>query len=296
MDRSRHIWHSGQTLPVFMFQYGKSSGVGAVLSSSPMVVGFYPEEQIVFHFPMQQPRQQSLGLIACNKQSIPVLWSPKTLTSMKNIIYIGLLLASAAGNSLFAQQFPFYITDESTTPYQTNTVFSREIIEKARGSVDSQPAANDPTGHWGYPNEGFQLSIRLDKSTFTNGEPIVASVTLRNVSDKLLWYPVSYGEDLKTKIILYENKERVLPIKQPKGTNFLDRVKAVRSGSEGAWASPAGTQRKFNFVLNEIYDLKPNANYTVQATREIQTIKQDATTDLASSTSSFSVGDARSQK
>ena len=50
-----------------------------------------------------------------------------------------------------------------------------------------RPAEDDPEGHWGAPSEGYQLSIRLEKETFTNGEPITASVLLRNVSDRPLY-------------------------------------------------------------------------------------------------------------
>ena len=64
-----------------------------------------------------------------------------------------------------------------------------EEIKAARSAPDCRPADQDSQGHWGPSWEGDRLSIRLNKEVFTNGEPIMACVTVRNAS-----YRISYLE------------------------------------------------------------------------------------------------------
>src|SRR5215472_4660471 len=99
--------------------------------------------------------------------------------------------------TLLAQTNEYFVTEED----HTNKYFipTPEQIKQARHAKESRPAKEDPEGNWGAVNEGFQLSIRLSKSTFTNGEPVVATIILRNVHDKPLTYYVFYpfDDDLK---------------------------------------------------------------------------------------------------
>jgi hypothetical protein len=201
---------------------------------------------------------------------------------MKTKLSIGLFLVNFLFAPVLAQTNQYYIYDESVTPYLTNTIFTAEQIAKAKNAIDSGPVENDPNGNWGKVLEGFQLSIRFNKFSFTNGEPITAMVTLRNVTNKLLWYPVSYGEDTETTFVLMKGQDQVLRKDEPHGTNFFDRVRAVHRGSEGSWASPVGTQRKFPFELNTIYDLNTNGEYLVQAKRKIPNIAQNAVVEITS--------------
>src|ERR1035438_8320956 len=57
-----------------------------------------------------------------------------------------------------------------------------EQTEAAKGRPESRPAELDPEGHWGTVTAGVQLSIRLSKNFFALGQPIEATVTLRNVT------------------------------------------------------------------------------------------------------------------
>lgn len=72
-------------------------------------------------------------------------------------------------------------------------------IQMAKTARESLPAKDFPEGNWGDVQDGFQLSMRFEKQIFTNGEPIVATVLLRNVtnSDVSLSYsdlPVGYSD------------------------------------------------------------------------------------------------------
>lgn len=61
-------------------------------------------------------------------------------------------------------------------------VRTQQLLD-ARKSPESRPAALDPEGHWGEVLGGFQISLRLARPSYTNAEPIVATVLIRNVSD-----------------------------------------------------------------------------------------------------------------
>jgi hypothetical protein len=95
----------------------------------------------------------------------------------------------------FAQTNQFYITDESQPSRQKPGSFSPEQIEAAKHAKESSPAKDDPEGNWETVSEGFQFSIRMEKNSFTNGEPVNAVIILRNVSDTNLQFMVSDDGD-----------------------------------------------------------------------------------------------------
>src|SRR5437867_456520 len=62
------------------------------------------------------------------------------------------------------------------------------LLEEAKKSKESLPAEAFPEGNWGSPKKGFQLSLRFDKPTYTNGENITAIILLRNVTNTTVAY------------------------------------------------------------------------------------------------------------
>lgn len=64
-------------------------------------------------------------------------------------------------------------------PYQ-------QVVEKAIKAGECRPAEQDPDGHWGRVNYGFQMSIRSQTNVFTASNPIPVAVILRNVSTNTL--------------------------------------------------------------------------------------------------------------
>jgi hypothetical protein len=206
----------------------------------------------------------------------------------------GLLLMPA-----LAQTNRFFITDESQAPYKEEP-FSPEEVERARTALDSRPADEDPEGHWGPVAEGFQLSLRLEKESFTNGEPVTARLLLRNVSTNELRYPVAFGnKDIETTLILMRGEERVRPREElESGAPFNEQLKRVFRGTESFWPSRPGTQRRFLFDLGKLFDLSGNGEYTVRAKRKIPKTGQDAVEEVTSGTAAFRIvaGTEPSQK
>jgi len=64
-------------------------------------------------------------------------------------------------------------------------------VEAARRAPESRPAELDPEGHWGTITSGFQMGIRFATNTFALGQPIKATVIIRNASTNslVLFYP-----------------------------------------------------------------------------------------------------------
>ncbi|HYG36421.1 MAG TPA: hypothetical protein VEC99_16625 [Clostridia bacterium] len=146
-----------------------------------------------------------------------------------------------------------------------------ELLKKAESSPGSRPAENDPAGHWGAPWEGVQLSIRLPKEAYTNGEPILACVTLRNTSFKVRAFrTVSSLKERDTKLTVMRGQERMLGEDDPKPwETFQERLRHLKAGSMHDVSLLPGTQYQFVYDLREIFDLKLAGTYSVQAQREV---------------------------
>lgn len=187
-----------------------------------------------------------------------------------NILLITLVISVSLLHAP-AQTNQFYITDEGKGSVP-EAPFSREQTEKARHAQDSRPAEADPEGHWGSVQGGFRLSLRFEKESFTNGEPIKACVILRNVSDRPLVYPYEYAPDEREiTFVLLKDGVRMYGIYDLRpGATFQERLKAVRTGHGWTRVSPPGTQRKFFVTLNEVFNLTTNGQYVVYAKRAIQ--------------------------
>jgi hypothetical protein len=152
-------------------------------------------------------------------------------------------------------------------PWRFFLTITPEQIEAARSAPECRPADNDSDGHWGMPWEGIQLSIRLQKKVFTNGEPIMASITLRNVSDRVRYFWISKPRpEIDTKMVLLRGQER-LSIRndaQP-GLSFQQRLKTVWVGKFYQEQLMPGTQRQFLRNLSEMFDLTVLGSYSAHA-------------------------------
>ena len=205
-------------------------------------------------------------------------------------ILLTALILSTSAPWLFAETNQFYITDDFVTHQGDTLPFTPEHIEKARHTKECRPAQQDPEGHWGPVTEGFQLSIRLQKDTFTNGEPVKVCVILRNVSGKLLRYFSNPIEDPMSKIVLMRGQQRLLGNNETKpGATFPERLKYLHSGSLGSLPSPVGTQRKFLVELSKMFDLGTNGEYVVQALRIIPSLDLKSEKEVASGKAAFRI-------
>ena len=149
-----------------------------------------------------------------------------------------------------------------------------EQVKAAQFAQDCLPAENDPSGNWGAQWEGLQLSIRLRKEVFTNGEPILAAVTLRNGGDRVRYFNIFIPrEEMDTKILLTRDGQRILGVDDPKpGESFQQRLHRIRQGSSHNEPLLPGTQRQFFRELSKMFDLTAAGSYSARAERPVVAI------------------------
>ena len=172
-------------------------------------------------------------------------------------------------------------------------------MKAALSALDCRPAEGDPAGHWGTPWEGLQLSIRVEKEAFTNGEPVVACTTLRNISDRVRFFDVGpYPEEKDTRIVLLRGQERILGEDDPKPRgSFRERLMPIRVGSSpGPVPISPGTQRQFFRDLSKMFDLSVGGCYSAHAERSVINRDSMRWTNLLSGTVTFRILDSQGHK
>ena len=132
---------------------------------------------------------------------------------------------------------------------------SLESFQRDLQSPECRPAASDPEGHWGDVVEGFQVGIRITNTVCRIGEPIIATVIVRNVSEQRLDLTIFSGlQDDFIFAAISPTKERLQEKREPR----------YPLGSKGV-QFPKGTQRKFSINLTERFDLLSPGTYVFSA-------------------------------
>ena len=188
----------------------------------------------------------------------------------------------------------FYVTVKEGTPYHASPnpfPVSPEQIQKAQREQESRPSKEDPGGNWGPVVEGFQLSLRFEKETYTNGEPVRAYVLLRNVSDRSLVYPFEGGPDERElALMLFQGKDRVYgKFDVRPGASLHERLRLIRTGHGWTRVSPVGSQHKSCVDLKQTYGSLNIGEYVMQARREVLTSYYTAETNVLSSEARFRI-------
>ena len=125
-----------------------------------------------------------------------------------------------------------------------------KAIERAELSKESRPANEDPEGNWGGATNGFQLSLRFEKTIFTNGEPVVATTLMRNVTnvEETYFYPIQIIATKNGCKLEPRNKSEVIEVTVSPMKKLLPQ-----------------TQCRRQINLNQEYNLSTNGEYDFQA-------------------------------
>lgn len=142
-----------------------------------------------------------------------------------------------------------------------------ELLAEARTNRESLPAKDFPEGNWGDPTQGLQLSLRLEKQAYTNGEPINALLLARNITNQFVGfgYPIyAIGGAIPIGFAVKAANGQPLTSRQ-EGPIAPGTVRAL--GAQLIEIAPQ-TQFKFFERLNDMFDLT-NGDYLVHATVNI---------------------------
>ena len=131
-------------------------------------------------------------------------------------------------------------------------------IVEAQKAKECRPADQDPEGHWGSPMHGCQLSLRLEKLTYTNGEPVMLTMLFRNVSGKPLTYlrQIIMEEPSPIYVSVWKGEKR-LSLKAD------DRITVAHSAIN-VTLQPR-TQHRYRLQLDKCYDLTESGQYCLLA-------------------------------
>jgi hypothetical protein len=119
------------------------------------------------------------------------------------------------------------------------------------------PAEDYPDAHWGAPEAGLQLGIRFEHSSYSEGEPIIVKLHVKNSTTSTANYQVSTLSSTRGPVLLSvrDSNNREAESKMRDLAAFVPLLtKALK----------AGTQNVYGFPLRRQFDLPPGI-YTVTA-------------------------------
>jgi len=150
---------------------------------------------------------------------------------------------------------PIFLNSDNS--YYSGGGSDPQKIEAAKKTRESLPAKDFPEGNWGDLVDGVQVSLRFDKLSYTNGEPINAIVLVRNTAGHDFSFEYSNKVGLGVINYLAYAKSGQPIASKPKYDGLI-----TLSGTSVLINS--GFQRKFVEHLNDTFALT-NGNYMVQA-------------------------------
>jgi len=190
---------------------------------------------------------------------------------MKRILASLVLLVSRIAFGAEENRIVFHDPNFSPKKYETNMVFitdnshrifastpiTEQMMREARQTRESLPANDFPEGNWGDLTGGAQISLRLEKSPCTNGEPINAIVLVRNVTNEvfLLYNCNKVQPGLWINFTACNESGQPISAKLPYGGILMGNRPHIIT---------AGTQRKYLETVNDTLVLT-NGNYWIQA-------------------------------
>ncbi len=176
-----------------------------------------------------------------------------------------LAIALGAGLASAAQPLPPNAdgTFRFTAPVYTLETSTNRLFRKEESPLDNPlpretlPAQDDPESAWGPISGGYQLCLRFEKEVFQVGEPILASILVRNASDGFLGDAV--GIPGSTQFFLSGERGQEVRAK-------LGLPPATKRRQFALWR---GTQYKFKVPLSEFFELDRPGLYTVTVHKQV---------------------------
>jgi len=141
-------------------------------------------------------------------------------------------------------------------------------LEKVEAATkESLPSEQFPEGNWGLITNGFQISLQLGESKFAVGEPIVATMLLRNTTTHALKYRciAFMGIDGPIDFVVTTDSGSAVP-----STAIKDAITF-----NGDLTLASHTQHKYRERLDKRFDLtngiyNVSARYTVLGTNRFE--------------------------
>ncbi len=158
---------------------------------------------------------------------------------------------------------PFYRTIDNRVEIDKrgHAVFNVESPEEASRSKASRPAEEDVEGHWSPVTRGFQLSLRFDNEPHVTGEPVMATLLVRNTTSHTLYFDTISGNDAPFDFLIVNDQRKLVPP--------LEKPVEIISGSIKRMDVDPGMQRRYKVRLDDKFSLDEKGTYAVTAKMKV---------------------------
>lgn len=139
-----------------------------------------------------------------------------------------------------------------------------------------------PEVFWGEATEAFELGLSFEKVEFRHGEPIIATVIIRNFSGRDRLIPAFVQPDLNYEFIITRDRGEGIP-----------KVEQMRMGSYlGGIPIGANVSETNQIRLDQKFDFARPGTYVVTASRQVAPSSREGEITLASEKISLRSGNA----
>jgi hypothetical protein len=159
-----------------------------------------------------------------------------------------------------------------------------ELLKGAQGRFRNEflPVEKDAGGNWGKATNDLMVSVRTSGDTFTNGQPVVLVILLRNTGQEQFQIPDASWMNYLYELRLLRDGQIVEPAIPRKKPDPAD-------GS--AWSFPIQTcsQRRDDVRLDKIFDLSRVGNYEITAERAVNVAGKQPGVTVCSGIAKFQI-------
>lgn len=145
----------------------------------------------------------------------------------------------------------------------------------------SRPAKDDSAGNWGAVSNSMQVSVRFAKKSFRSGEPVVATVLVRNTGEEAVEFFTTLNPNYDFVVVLEYNGHELAP-----------KRNLPRAGGAGRTLTLySKTQHKHEINLDDRFDLTAKGSYSIRIRWGGQRIGQLGWLHASSGTAVFTIED-----
>lgn len=166
---------------------------------------------------------------------------------------------------------------------EAQAIATAEQMKRETNSVESRPAELDPDGNWGTVVDGVQISVRLSTNVFTLGQPINATVLVRNTTTNQVLLPAPQYLSIKFSVRDYKGNALTRP----------DLEKVLQISGPPALGLPGHRQLRFSDNLQRLYGLTNSGIYHVSAQDNLLVNAVTPGSRISSTEATFEIVDKR---
>jgi hypothetical protein len=174
-------------------------------------------------------------------------------------IFANTACAQISGTYTTRQQFAY---STRGVPLSYSNVINDDLLRLLEG-----PAENDPSGNWGFVDDGVQMSLRFDRQVYAMGQSITGILVIRNVSDEQRNYSTWGAPHVQFGIVVMDDQGR--EVNERGVTNdFQRRLNRIVNNPKPVYLRGL-TQSVSTFRLDDVFELEQPGRYFARASVKV---------------------------